>query len=105
MGEMTFEETPQILVERGGPALQWEALRERVAARAQSPLGRELLRALEPSADLSWIESQQERAAEMRVLLGGAASHLSSAASSISRTRWRRLAFPVQRSRLKCSCA
>lgn len=71
MGEMTFEETPQILVERGGPALQWEALRERVAARAQSPLGRELLRALEPSADLSWIETRQERAAEMRVLLGG----------------------------------
>ncbi len=68
---MTFPEIPQVLTERGGAALQWEALRERVAARAQSPLGQALLRTLEPSADLPWIERQQERVAEMRRLLAG----------------------------------
>ena len=68
---MTFPETPQALVERGGAPLQWETLRGRVAARAQSPLGQALLRALEPSAELAWIEVQQERTAEMRLLLSG----------------------------------
>ena len=61
---------PRILAERGGAALQWEALRERVATRAQSPLGQALLRALEPSSDLDWIEVQQSRVAEMRLLPG-----------------------------------
>ncbi len=63
--------TPQILTERGGAALQWEALRERVAAKAQSPLGQALLRVLEPSADLDWIETQQGRVDEMRLLQAG----------------------------------
>ena len=60
-----------VLAERGGAALQWEALRERVAGLAQSPLGQARLRTLEPSADLDWIEGQQSRTAEMRALLAG----------------------------------
>ncbi len=64
---------PVPLIERGGAALQWETLRERVAAKAQSPLGHAWLRALEPSANLAWIETQQERVAEMRLLLAGSA--------------------------------
>ncbi len=70
---MTTPEIPQKLTERGGAALQWEALRERVAGRAQSPLGQARVRALEPSADLAWIEAQQGRTAEMRLLLAGGA--------------------------------
>ncbi|MGI4830064.1 MAG: endonuclease MutS2 [Janthinobacterium lividum] len=70
---MNLPEAPHILTERGGAALQWESLRERVAGRAQSPLGSTLLRTLEPSADLAWIETQQGRVAEMRVLLAGGA--------------------------------
>src|SRR5579875_3138927 len=66
-------EIPALLAERGGSALQWEALRERVAARAQSPLGQAVLRSLEPSAHLHWIETQQGRTAEMRALLAGGA--------------------------------
>ncbi len=68
---MTIPEIPEVLTERGGAALQWEALRERVAGRAQSPLGQARVRVLEPSADLAWIEGQQSRTAEMRLLLAG----------------------------------
>lgn len=62
---------PLVLVERGGAALQWEALRERLAARARSPLGRAWVLTLEPSADLVWIHQQQQRTAEMRRLVAG----------------------------------
>jgi DNA mismatch repair protein MutS2 len=64
---------PNTLSERGGAALQWEALRERLAAGARSPLGRAWVLALEPSADLAWIDQQQQRTAEMRrlVVAGG----------------------------------
>ncbi len=66
---MQFLEIPAVLDEWGGSSLQWESLRERVAGRAQSPLGQAAVRALEPSADLPWIETQQTRTAEMRTLL------------------------------------
>ena len=67
---MPFEfSIPSPLPERGGPALQWEALRERVAAGARSELGRSLLQALQPSADLAWVEEQQSRNDEMRRLV------------------------------------
>ncbi len=66
---MQLPEIPAVLKERGGAALQWESLRERVAGRAQSPLGQGVIRALEPSAELAWIETQQERTGEMRTLL------------------------------------
>ncbi len=68
---MSLPEVLKILTERGGAALQWEALRERVAGRAQSALGQARVRALEPVADLEWIEAQQGRVAEMRVLFAG----------------------------------
>jgi len=60
---------PERLSERGGSALQWESLRERLAAGAHSPLGRVWVQALEPSADEAWIEAQQARNAEMRLLI------------------------------------
>jgi len=72
MDEMDLlPQIPQILAERGGPALQWEALRERLAAGARSPLGRAWVLALEPSAELAWIDRQQQRTAEMRRLVVG----------------------------------
>ncbi len=65
---------PQVLAERGGPALQWEALRERLASGARSPLGRAWVLALEPSAELAWIDQQQQRTSEMRrLVVAGAA--------------------------------
>src|ERR1700761_230847 len=65
---------PGSLTERGGAALEWERLRERLAAGARSELGRIRVLALEPSADPSWIGQQQQRTAEMRrlVALGAA---------------------------------
>jgi DNA mismatch repair protein MutS2 len=63
-------EIPDQLNERGGSSLQWEALRERLAAGARSPLGRNWIAALEPSSDRDWIAAQQTRNAEMRLLVG-----------------------------------
>jgi len=72
MGEMLLlPQIPQVLTERGGSALQWEALRERLAAGALSPLGRAWVLALEPSAEVAWIDRQQQRTAEMRRLVVG----------------------------------
>ncbi|HET7464399.1 MAG TPA: endonuclease MutS2 [Longimicrobium sp.] len=42
-----------------------------VARNASSPLGAEAVRALEPSADLGWIEPELARVEEMRAFLGG----------------------------------
>ena len=71
MEDMDLLAIPGALVERGGAALQWEVLRARVAGRAQSGLGQAVVRGLEPSADLGWIEAQQGRTEEMRALLAG----------------------------------
>ena len=60
---------PSPLAERGGSALQWEALRERIAAGAKSSLGRLWTQALEPSADPGWIAQQGSRIAELRPLV------------------------------------
>jgi DNA mismatch repair protein MutS2 len=60
---------PGQLAERGGAALEWERLRERLAAGARSELGRNRVLALEPSADATWIGQQQQRTAEMRRLV------------------------------------
>jgi DNA mismatch repair protein MutS2 len=62
---------PNQLVERGGAALQWEALRERLAGGVMSPLGRAWVLALEPSANAAWIAQQQSRTAEMQRLVVG----------------------------------
>lgn len=61
------------MMERGGAALQWEPLRERLAAGARSALGRGLVQALEPSGDAAWIGRQQQRTGEMRRLITGGA--------------------------------
>lgn len=63
-----------MLAERGGAALQWEALRAQLAAGARSSLGRELVLALEPSSDAGWIAQQQQLTAELRLLVVAAGS-------------------------------
>jgi len=60
---------PSALSERGGAALQWETLRDRIAGHAMSTLGRMRVLALEPSSDAAWIELQQGRNQEMQRLL------------------------------------
>ncbi|HEV2577901.1 MAG TPA: Smr/MutS family protein [Acidobacteriaceae bacterium] len=60
---------PGRLSERGGAALEWERLREGLAAAARSELGRARVLTLEPSADPAWIGQQQQRTAEMRQLV------------------------------------
>ena len=60
---------PGRLAERGGAALEWERLRERVAAAARSDLGHNRVLGLEPSTDAAWIGQQQQRTAEMRRLV------------------------------------
>jgi len=65
---------PGQLAERGGASLQWEALRDRLAAATRSELGRNCILALEPSADPAWIGRQQQRTGEMRHLVAAGAA-------------------------------
>jgi DNA mismatch repair protein MutS2 len=63
---------PDILLplrETSAAALEWPRLREHIAGRTSSPLGRAWVLALDPSADLAWIEMQQQRTAELRAML------------------------------------
>ena len=62
------------LSESSAAALEWPRLREYVAGYAQSPLGREWVMALEASADAAWIDTQQQRTAEVREFLTGGGS-------------------------------
>jgi DNA mismatch repair protein MutS2 len=65
-------EIPAPLSEISAKALQWPELIDHLARRAQSPLGREWVSALGPSADAGWIGQQQQRNAEMqRLIVGG----------------------------------
>ena len=64
-------EVPLPLVESSSAALEWPRLRESIAGRAQSPLGRDWVLVLEPSTDAAWIECQQQRTEEIRDLLAG----------------------------------
>jgi DNA mismatch repair protein MutS2 len=59
---------PRPLNESSAVALEWPRLREHIASRTFSPLGRAWVLALEPSADLAWIETQHQRIEEMRGL-------------------------------------
>ena len=70
-GMELLPEISERLRERGGAVLQWESLRERLAASAHSLLGRAWVMVLEPSADAAWIDAQQARNAEMRLLVVG----------------------------------
>jgi len=65
---------PSPLAEASSVALEWLRLRELIAGRASSPLGRGWVLALEPSADRAWIEAQQQRTGEIRDLLTGGGS-------------------------------
>ena len=65
---------PSPLAEASAVALEWPRLRELIAGRASSPLGRAWVLALEPSAGRVWIESQQQRTGEIRDLMTGGGS-------------------------------
>jgi DNA mismatch repair protein MutS2 len=65
---------PSPLAEASSVALEWPRLRELIADRAASPLGRAWVQALEPCADRAWIEAQQQRTGEIRDLLTGGGS-------------------------------
>jgi DNA mismatch repair protein MutS2 len=65
---------PSPLAEASAAALEWPRLRELIANRAASPLGRAWVQALEPCADRAWIEAQQQRTGEIRDLLTGGGS-------------------------------
>jgi DNA mismatch repair protein MutS2 len=60
---------PSPLRESSAAALEWPRLRDHIAGRTISPLGRAWVLALEPSADLAWINQQQQRTAELRTML------------------------------------
>ncbi len=57
------------LAESSAAALEWPRLRDHIASRTNSPLGRAWILSIEPSADLNWIEQQQQRTAEIRSML------------------------------------
>ncbi len=65
---------PSPLPESSATALEWPRLREAIAGRTFSALGRAWVLALEPSADLDWIDRQQQRTEEMRRMLSGGGS-------------------------------
>ena len=60
---------PSPLRESSAAALEWHRLRDYIADRSFSPLGRAWVLALEPCADLRWIDQQQQRTAELRAML------------------------------------
>lgn len=61
-------EIPSPLAESSAAALEWPRLREHIATKTFSPLGRTWILALEPSAELAWIDQQQRRTEEIRGL-------------------------------------
>jgi DNA mismatch repair protein MutS2 len=65
---------PSRLRESSAAALEWPRLREHIASRTSSPLGRAWILALEPSADLDWIGRQQQRTAEISTMLNRSGS-------------------------------
>lgn len=65
---------PSALIETSAAALEWPRLRDLIAGKAVSPLGRAYTLALEPCSDLDWIMTQQSRTEEMRSFLSGGGS-------------------------------
>ena len=62
--------TTSPLRELSAAALEWDRLRDYLAGRTQSPLGRARVAALEPTRDLQVIERGQQLTAELRLFLG-----------------------------------
>ncbi len=60
---------PSPLRESSSASLEWPRLREHIAGRTFSPLGRAWVLALEPSTNAGWIDRQQQRTAEIRTML------------------------------------
>ncbi len=60
---------PSTLAESSAAALEWPRLRDHIAGRTSSPLGRAWVLALTPCANLAWIDRQQQRTAELRAML------------------------------------
>jgi DNA mismatch repair protein MutS2 len=65
---------PSPLAEASSTPLEWPRLRENLAGRTFSPLGRAWVLALEPSADQTWIDAQHQRTEEMRALYASGGS-------------------------------
>ena len=65
---------PSPLRESSAAALEWPRLRDTLADRTSSPLGRAWVLALEPCTDLTWIDQQQQRTAEIRTMLSRSGS-------------------------------
>ncbi len=65
---------PAPLTVSSAQALEWPRLREHIAGRTWSPLGRTWMLALEPSANSAWIEQQHKRTAEVRAFLASGGS-------------------------------
>ncbi len=66
---MPSELLPDPLRERSAASLEWPKLRELLARRTTSTVGRDRILALEPTADLSWITLQGDRIDEIRGLI------------------------------------
>ncbi len=62
------------LRETSATALEWTRLRDHLAGRTQSPLGRAHVMALEPTRDLQMIERAQQLTAELRIFLAAGGS-------------------------------
>ena len=62
------------LRETSATALEWTRLREHLAGRTQSPLGRARVLALEPTRDIQTIERAQGLTAELRIFLAAGGS-------------------------------
>ncbi|WP_051978201.1 endonuclease MutS2 [Edaphobacter aggregans] len=65
---------PSPLAEASSAALEWPRLRDSLAGRTFSPLGRAWVLVLEPSADQAWIDAQHQRTEEMRALYASGGS-------------------------------
>jgi DNA mismatch repair protein MutS2 len=65
---------PAPLAEASANALEWPRLRDHISGRTFSPLGKTWILALEPSADLAWIDQQHQRTQEMQAFYAGGGS-------------------------------
>ncbi len=68
-------DVPFPLAETSAAALEWPRLRDHIAGRTFSPLGRAWILALNPSSDLAWIEQQHQRTQEMQAFYAGGGAY------------------------------